>query len=138
MDDASGVCRAMLEAKFRNPSNIDEVEHTLSKYDFEIFDPLASEKSHIDFNQAEIVVGGSGSNLTGLIFCQPNTKVLELISDDHVHPYYYSISDSAGLDYACLACESEVNRGPDAWGPSRHDSHVDIAELEHALSSRIV
>lgn len=119
----------------RNPSNIKEVEATLLKYDFEIYDPVAHEKAHLDFNEAEIVVGGSGSNLTGLVFCQAKTKVLELISDDHIFPYYYTLSDAADLDFSCLVCKSEGNREKNAWGPSNYDYYVDISELENALSS---
>ena len=117
----------------RNPSNLDEVEGLLTRYEFEVYDPVQSLNAHLDFHEAEVVVGGSGSNLTGLIFCQPNTKVLELISDDHVYPYYYSICDSAGLDFSCLTCKSVDFRGNDVWGPSQSDYYVDLEELEHAL-----
>lgn len=119
----------------RNPSNLKEVEKLLVRYGFEIYDPVQNRHAHLDFHEAEFVVGGSGSNLTGLIFCQPGTKVLELISEDHVYPYYYSISESAGLEFSCLVCKSLSFRGKDVWGPSEHDYYVDLTELEHALSS---
>jgi hypothetical protein len=119
----------------RNPINLEEVEKSVTKFGFEIYDPVAQIKSHLDFHEAEAVVGGSGSNLTGLIFCQPGTKVLELISEDHVYPYYYSICESAGLEFSYLTCKSSGFRGQDAWGPSHSDYYVDIKELEEALSS---
>ncbi|MDG2209058.1 MAG: glycosyltransferase family 61 protein [Flavobacteriales bacterium] len=117
----------------RNPSNLDEVEDVLTRYGFEVYDPVQSLNAHLDFHEAYAVVGGSGSNLTGLVFCQPNTKVLELISADHVYPYYYSMCDSAGLEFSCLTCKSVDFRGNDAWGPSQSDYYVDLGELEHAL-----
>lgn len=119
----------------RNPSNLEEVEKLLIRYGFEIYNPVQSLHAHLDFHEAEVVIGGSGSNLTGLIFCQQGTKVLELISDDHIYPYYYSISESAGLEFSCLVCKSVVSRGKDAWGPSEFDYYVDLSELEHSLTT---
>lgn len=118
---------------FRNPSNLQEVEALLAKFGFETYDPVTNPKAHLDFHQAEFVVGGSGSNLTGLVFCQPGTKVLELMSEDHVYPYYFSVCDSADLNYACLPCKCEKPREEGAWGPSLQDFHVDLIELENAV-----
>ncbi len=118
----------------RNPANQEAVIAILLKYGFEIYDPMLHEDSHRDFSEATIVVGASGSGLTGLAFCQPGTKVLELVPTDHVHPYYYTLSEAAGLDYGCLVCRSATERGPDSWGPSTSDFHVDEVELDTALA----
>jgi capsular polysaccharide biosynthesis protein len=104
------------------------------KYGFEIYDPTEHIESHRDFAEAAIVVGGSGSGLTGLAFCQPGTKVLELIPTDHVYPYYYTLCDAAGLEYGCLVCQSVHERGQDPWGPSSYNFNVNENEFESALA----
>jgi hypothetical protein len=117
----------------RNPKNFAAVEKLLLTHNFEIYDPMANIDSHLDFSQAEMIVGASGSGLTGIAFCQPGTKVLELITTDHVYPYYYTLSNAAELEYGCLFCQSTNNRGTNAWGPSHADFIVDEAELNDAL-----
>ncbi len=118
----------------RNPTNADAVNQILLRYDFEIYHPEQNANSHQDFAEATIVVGPSGSALTGLVFCQLGTKVLELIPTDHVYPYYYTLSDAAGLDYGCLVCRSNRERNPDAFGPSPSNFYVNEDELENALA----
>lgn len=84
-----------------------------------------------------MVVGISGSALTGLAFCQAGTKVLELLSTDHVFSYYYSLSDAADLDYHCLVCKSEYQREQGSWGPSLSDIYVDPSVFEEAIKELI-
>jgi hypothetical protein len=118
----------------RNPSNEGDIKELLVRSGFEIYDPIQNIDSLIDFSEASVVIGTSGSALTGLAFCQPGTKVLELMPSDHVYPYYYTLSDAAGLDYSCLVCRSEIDRGQEAWGPSPYDFFVDLDEFKQALS----
>jgi len=117
----------------RNPINAESVRRILISHNFEIYDPMQHPDSHRDFSEAKIVVGASGSGLTGLAFCQPGTKVLELVPTDHVYPYYYTLSDAASLNYGCLVCRSVKERGLSARGPSPFDFYVDEEELENAL-----
>jgi capsular polysaccharide biosynthesis protein len=51
------------------------------------------------FSQAEIIIAPHGSGLTNLIFCQPNTKVIELFSPNYVYHCYWWISNLVELDY---------------------------------------
>lgn len=117
----------------RNPVNTEAVNRILTRHNFEIYQPEAHAASHRDFSEAAVVVGTSGSALAGLAFCQPGTKFLQLIPTDHVHPYYYTLSHAAGLDYGCLVCKSTNERGLDAFGRSPYDFYVNEDELEQAL-----
>lgn len=121
----------------RNIINMDDINNILQKYSFEIYNPIDSINSHLDFSAATMVVGISGSALTGLAFCQTGTKVLELLSTDHVFPYYYSLSDAADLDYHCLVCKSEYQREQGSWGPSLSDIYVDPSVFEEAIKELI-
>ncbi|MGA2504909.1 MAG: glycosyltransferase family 61 protein [Anaerolineales bacterium] len=118
----------------RIPVNQEAVNRILFRHGFEIYNPSDHVDSHIDFSEAKFVVGVHGSGLTGLAFCQPGTKVLELIPTDHAYPYYYTLSNAAGLDYGCLVCRSTNERGPDAWGPSPYNFYVNENEFDDALA----
>jgi capsular polysaccharide biosynthesis protein len=117
----------------RNIENEHEIFNILKRYDFEIYNPTDNENSHLDFAEAAVVIGISGSALTGLAFCQAGTKVLELMGTDHVYPYYYTLSDAANLQYNVLVCQSSHERRTDAWGPSPANIYVDEKEFEAAL-----
>jgi capsular polysaccharide biosynthesis protein len=121
----------------RDIENEQAVYDIFKKYDFEIYDPIEHKNSHIDFAEAAVVVGISGSALTGLAFCKAGTKVLEILSTDHVYPYYYTLADAADLQYNCLVCQSSLERQVNAWGPSLSNIHIDELELDLALSKII-
>ncbi|VXD10804.1 tetratricopeptide repeat protein [Planktothrix paucivesiculata] len=52
------------------------------------------------FSQAEIIIAPHGSGLTNLVFCQPQTQVIELFSPNYVYHCYWWISNLVGLDYS--------------------------------------
>ena len=118
----------------RNAVNEAAITHILIRYGFEIYDPAQHINQPYDFAEAAIIVAPHGGGLANLAFCQPGTKVLELIPTDHVYPYYYTLSDAAGLEYECLVCQSTDDRASDAWGPSPHDFYVNEDEFDRALA----
>ena len=77
----------------RNVINEEAIERILSKYDFEIYNPIEHEDQPLDFAEAAVVVAPHGGGLSNLAFCQQGTKILELIPSDHIHPYYYTLSN---------------------------------------------
>lgn len=87
-----------------------------------------------DFAAAAVVVSPHGGVLADLVFCNPGTKVLELLPTDHPGPYYYTLSLAAGLDYRCLACRSLDERPDGGSRPSTADFTVDIGDLVAALA----
>ena len=65
-------------ASNRRKFNEDEVFEVLNKYNFEVIHPenySIAEQISI-FNNAEIIVGGSGAAFTNLIFCNTNCRVI--------------------------------------------------------------
>ena len=117
----------------RKPINEKELIDILSKYDFEIYDPSRHTEPQNDFAEAEVIVGAHGAGLSDLVFCQPNTKVLELIPSDHVFTDYFSISEAAKLQYGCLICPSLEERPLSSFEPSPFDFYVDPRKFEEAL-----
>jgi hypothetical protein len=63
--------------------------------------------------------------------------VLELLPSDHLYPYYYTLSDAAGLTYGYLLGDSTRQRRLGAWGPSKYDFSINAAEFESALAQII-
>lgn len=122
----------------RNPVNADRVKAILSRYNFEFFNPAAHPASYKVFSEASIVVGATGSALAGLAFCQPGTKVLELICTDMPWTRYHDLSEAAGLDYGYLVCKSkQIGKTITTFHVSHLDYYVNEDELEQALLKMI-
>ena len=117
----------------RHPINESAMYSILKKYNFEIYNPVDHNRTYMDFAEATIIVGAHGSNLSDLAFCQPGTKVLELIPTEHPFPYYYTLSDAANLKYHCLVCKSEHER-KNKMGPSYSNFYVNEENFDHALA----
>jgi capsular polysaccharide biosynthesis protein len=110
------------------------VETLMREHDFEIYRPSEHDDQPRDFGDAEIVVGPHGAGLANLAFCRPGARVVEIIPTDNAHPFYYSLSVSAGLEYGYLRAQSAVDRPPGTFGPSPYDFRVDLEELEAAIA----
>jgi capsular polysaccharide biosynthesis protein len=115
----------------RNPVEAAEMERMAQASGFELYDPMASPDQTRDFAEASAVIGVSGSALANLAFCAPGTRVVEILSDAHLHPYYYTLSGAANLRYGYVLGTS-TGDAP-GWGPSRADFRVDLAEFAAAL-----
>jgi hypothetical protein len=121
-------------SKSRKISNEYELIPILKKYNFEIFDPADHVNAPSFFSEASMVVGAHGAALANLAFCQPGTKVLELMPSDHIFPYYYSLSCAADLDYHLMIGKSEVERPEPKIGKSPYNFFIDVDMFENALS----
>ena len=51
------------------------------------------------FSNADIIVASHGSGLTNLVFCSPDTKIVELFSPNYVRTDYWMISQQLGLEH---------------------------------------
>ena len=121
----------------RNIINESAIRGIMNKYHFELYDPARNDNQPYDFSESTIVVGPHGAGLADIAFCQPGTRVLELIPSDHLYPYFYTLADAAGLDYGYLIGKSTHQRAPSSRGPSNFDFYVDEAELVDALDKII-
>ena len=54
------------------------------------------------FARAELIVAPHGSGLTNLVFCSPNTKIIELFSPNYVRTDYWMISQQLQLQHYYL------------------------------------
>ena len=112
-----------------------EIEAIAVELGLEIYDFRAVEDEFAFFRTVELAVGPHGSDLSNIALCAPGAKVLELAASDHLHPYFHTIAEGAGLDYAYIVGQSVVERPAGSKGASRHDFHVDPAEFRAALGT---
>lgn len=118
--------------------NEEEIFPILEAYKFEIYLPENSANSFLDFAQADAVIGPHGAGMTDIVFCRPGTKILELIPSDHIYEYFYTIADSADLDYSYLVGKSNKVRSPEEKGPSSSDFYIDPIEFKMAIEQFMV
>lgn len=87
--------------------NEEEVINILLNYDFEVINlELLSVKQQAELlSQAEIIISPHGSGLSNLVFCQSNTKVIEIFAPNYVYPCYWLVSNLVNLDYYYLVGE---------------------------------
>jgi capsular polysaccharide biosynthesis protein len=121
----------------RNVANQARIIPILEKYGFEIYDYTKYSDEPSYFSTADMIIGAHGAGLTNIVFCQENTKVLELIPSDHVHPYFFTLAESARLDYAYLVGDSLGTRPENAYGPSPFDFCLDESEFDFAVKQMI-
>lgn len=122
----------------RNLKNQLELIELLKEYNFEIYNPSEHSETFKDFAQASIIIGPHGAGLADIIFCQPGTKVLELIPSNHVYPYYYTAAQAAGLDYSCVIGQSEKKHKKSTLGPSPYKFYIDLKVLRMVLDKLLV
>ena len=117
----------------RRVLNEAELLPVLAANGFELYDPGEHDDPPSDFAAAAIVVGAHGAGLADLAFCRPGTCVLELIPEDHVMPYWYTVSEAGGLRYGYLVGDAH----PSPLGASKSDLTVDAQDFSAALADTV-
>lgn len=105
----------------------------LDQHGFEIYDPVEHDDPPADFAAASVVVGAHGAGLADLAFCRPGTAVLELIPEDHVMPYWFTLAEAGRLRYGYLIGDAH----PIARGASNSDLSVNAHDFEVALADTV-
>lgn len=77
------------------------------------------------FQQAREIVSVHGASLTNTLFCEPGTKIVDLIHQDYPVNCFYKLSSILGLDYSKLLCKG----GDDSLLPGYRDLEADCSQL---------
>lgn len=85
------------------------------------------------FRDADMVVGPHGSGLANLIFCGPETRVVELFGPDYINHCYRALAHRLGLDYRPLVGIDPRGRRPAAGMPGGENIVVAVTTLRAAL-----
>lgn len=96
------------KARYRRVLNEEELINYLEKFGFEsvTLEEMPVAEQIALFYHAKIVVAPHGSGLTNIIFCQKETKIIELTSPHYVRHYYPVISQLLGLQHYYLIGEA--------------------------------
>ena len=120
--------------------NQKELMEILAKYDFEIFKPEEHSvlEQIITFRNSNFIIGAHGAALANLMFCKPQTNVIEIRSRFHTGsftaPYVYMwYKELNNLIYSVLPCN--IIESKTLKGRSQMDSDfiIDIQQLERLI-----
>ena len=132
--DGPGGRRLFIQRKHtRRVLNEAELLPILAGHGFELYDPLEHEDPPRDFAAASVVVGPHGAAMADLAFCRPGTSVLELIPEDHLMPYWYTLSEAGGLRYGYLIADAHRT----ALGSAKSDLTVNVLDFRAALADTV-
>ena len=91
-------------ASGRNIENEDEIFSKLEPLGFKRI--ILSHYSFLDqvkiFNSAEIIISPHGAGLANLVFCNPNTFVIEVFNHDFITPLFHSLSKRLNINHTFL------------------------------------
>ena len=96
------------KAKTRQIINEAEVSQLLANQGFQnvFLEELSVLEQVAIFSNAEVIVAVHGSGLTNLVFCSPNTKVIELFSPNYLRTDYWMLSQHLGLQHYYIVGEN--------------------------------
>jgi capsular polysaccharide biosynthesis protein len=122
------------ESKFNHCQiiNNNEVKYFLSNLGYSIYKTgeLSIPEQIYLFNNAEIIIGAHGAAFTNLVFCKPNTKIIEIIPDSHPNQVNKKISEVKKLNYFPLKT-SDIEENQKLNG----DIIVPLKTLENLLTN---
>lgn len=105
------------QAKVRRVLNEDKVLKIAVKFGFEsiVLENLSVASQVQLFASAKVIIAPHGAGLSNLVYCEPQTKIIEIFSPNYVNIMYWCISNILNLDYYYLMGEGE--RPPDYVDP---------------------
>jgi hypothetical protein len=97
------IVRKVRTRKFHN---LEQLEASLSSYGFKTvyLEGMSSVDQILLFQSAEFIIAAHGAGLANLLFCQPGTKVIELMPSADFRSYFWFISQKLDLVYGLQFC----------------------------------
>ena len=121
-DTSKRVFISRSQAQFRRILNEAEVLRAIGAFGFKpyVLEQMSYKEQVALFAQAEVILAPHGAGLSGLVYCDPGTKVLECYSPQYVNACFYALANTMKLDYHYLLGEG--------WAPKEG---IDLA-INHA------
>jgi len=126
------------QAKYRQVLNENDVITYLSEWGVvpvELETLSVAEQARL-FAHAKVIIAPHGAGLTNLMFCSPETIVIELVSPHYIRHYYWVISQQLGLKHYYITGEvfsCYPLRKLMYQSPLIEDIYVKINQLEKIL-----
>jgi len=114
---SAGPLRRRLFVARRGPTrmihNLAQVQARLSTFGFETvyLEGMSVRDQILLFQSADFVIGPHGAGLANLLFCQPETKVIELTPTVEMRPFFWLTSQKLGLVYGVQFCDPAEDQG---------------------------
>jgi tetratricopeptide (TPR) repeat protein/capsular polysaccharide biosynthesis protein len=126
------------KGKNRQIVNESEVSEFLHNQGFKtiFLEEMSVKEQIILFANADIIVAPHGSGLTNLVFCSPDTKIVELFAPNYIRTDYWMISQQLHLEHYYLVGRSFdclTLRNLMYQNALTEDIWVDIAALKQIL-----
>lgn len=123
------------DASYRKVKNDHQVMGLLASYGFKhvVLQGMSLADQARLFYSAEVIVSPHGAGLTNLVFCRPETKVVEIFASKYVNLCYWLLSNYLELDYGYLIGVGE--RLPEKMNFShvKQDIVVDLGSLHRTI-----
>ena len=101
-----------LDAPHRRVVNEDKVIEFLESWGFTsiALESMSFSEQVLCMASAKVIVAVHGAGLSNLVFCNPETKIIEIFSPAHVQNTYWRISNACGLDhYHLMSDDTDPN-----------------------------
>ena len=123
----------------RSAVNAADLDRRIAALGFEKVDPMKTPRLRELLGQASHVIGVHGAALTNLLFCQPGTRILEIMPSDvsgfTPRFYYYTLSAGGQMPYGAVIGESLKGRLLDLFPQSGSDFVVNLDDLDRGLAA---
>lgn len=86
------------------------------------------------FANAEAIAAAHGASMANLVFCAPQTKVIEIFEPEYVNPCYWGVAQQVGLDYGYLLGEGGFTGVVQNMARVGDDIRVSVDRLEQLLA----
>ena len=100
----------------------------LEQHGFEIVDleSLPFKKQAELFMSATIIISPHGAGRANLVFCNPGSELIEILTSDYLNDYCKMAANNAGVKYRCMIFPS-INKS--------YDYYVDIPAIMNEIAS---
>lgn len=118
------------KVSYRKVENESDIETFLEQHGFESIDPgnYSIQEQVRLFSEAEILIAPHGAALANIVFCQPGTKVVELLHPRAVNLMFWTLSETIGLSYHYFLAEGGL---PDPG----EDPYDNFTEMRFSLET---
>lgn len=119
----------------RRVVNEQEVIDMLHRFGFRniLLESLSFAEQVAMLNSASVVVAPHGAGLTNIVFCNPGTRVIEILSPRAVNIMYWTLCSQIDLDYYYLLAEGTVPPDHEDRYENSEDLKIDIGALAGLL-----
>jgi hypothetical protein len=144
LDDFPASCASSGERIFvaRSPGsrrtiqNYDEIERVMTRHGFSMLDPgtLPFTRQRQIFSSASHVIGLHGAGMTNILFCNSNTKVMEIFPPSHGTRAFTWIADVKRLNYETFFASADQSQQKSWVETVSEDFYIDPEDLAGRVS----